>query len=421
MQHLIQYAPWLAAMGVLILCSAFFSSSEAAFFYLGRPQRRRLASGNRAQQIAAGLLAEPDRLLTAVLFWNLVANLSYFTIASIVSLQLESDGYSAEAGSFAVGSLLVMIVLSEMLPKSLAVLRPRGLATMVAIPLAAMVRLLDPIIPLLRLANLLSRRLFWPRFQAEPHLAVGDLERAVELSTSDAALLQQEQHVLQNIVSLSDLRVDELMRPRVQFLAFSPPVSLADLEGRMPPSGYLLITEPDSDEVAGAITLCDLSSVPTEHLEHYAEPVVYVPWSTTVAQTLEVMQRKDRQVAAVVNEHGETIGILTFDDVLDTIFGRSPSRSERLLQQVPIRQVGPGTWHVVGMTSLRRLARHFQIQRPPSRSVTIAGVVQEVLQRLPLPGDECDWGPFHLKVLSVLPQGHLLIELTFADGKEEPR
>ncbi|HYW80174.1 MAG TPA: hemolysin family protein [Thermoguttaceae bacterium] len=421
MQLLIQYAPWLVAMGILILCSAFFSASEAAFFYLGHPQRRRLASGNRAQQIAAGLLAEADRLLTAVLFWNLVVNLAYFTIASIISLALESNGYSTEAGSFAIGSLLVMIVLSEMLPKSLAVLRPRGVATMAAVPLAAMVRLLDPILPLLRLANLLSRRLFCPRFEAEPHLGVGDLERAVELSTSDATLLQQEQRVLQNIVSLSDLRVDELMRPRVQFLVFPPPVSLADLKGRMPPSGYLLVTEPDSDEVAGAITLRDLSSVPTEHLEHHAEPVVYVPWSTTVSQTLEVMHRQDRQVAAVVNEHGETIGILTFDDVLDTIFGRSPSRSERLLRQVPIRQVGPGTWHVVGMTSLRRLAREFQVQRPSSRSVTIAGVVQEVLQRLPLPGDQCDWGPFHLKVLSVLSQGHLLIELTFADGQEELR
>ena len=421
MQLLIQYVPWLLAMGVLILCSAFFSSSEAAFFYLGRGQRRRLASGNRAQRIASGLLADPDRLLTAVLFWNLVVNLTYFTIASIISLHLEREGHTTEAAGFFVGSLLVMIILSEMLPKSLAVLQPRGLATTVAIPLAAMVRLLDPVIPALRMANLLSRRLFWPRFQPEPYLRVGDLERAVQLSTSDAALLKQEQMVLQSIVSLSELRVDELMRPRVQFLAFRPPVSLADLDGRMPPSGYLLVTEPDSDEVAGAIPLRSLSSVPTEHLEHHAEAVVYVPWCTTVAQTLDVMQRQDRQGAAGVNEFGETIGILTFDDVLDTIFGRSTSRSERLLRQVPIRQVGPGTWHVIGMTSLRRLTRDFHVERPPSRSVTVAGIVQEALERLPQPGDECDWGPFHLKVLSVFRRGQLLVELTFTDAKEEMR
>ncbi len=419
MHLFMQYTPWLVAMGVLILCSAFFSSSEAALFYLRRPDRRRLAAGNRAQRVAAELLAEPDRLLTVVLFWNLVVNLAYFTIASITSIQLDRDGHTTAAGLFAVGSLLVIIVLSEMLPKSLAVLRPRGLAALAAVPLAMMARLLDPFIPALRLVNLLSRRLLLPRFRPEPYLRLGDLERAVKLSTSDAALLEQEQQVLQSIVLLSEIRADELMRPRMQFLSFRPPVSLADLEGRVPPSGYLLVTEPNSDEVAAAIALRRLSSIPTEHLEHHAEAVVYIPWCTTVAAALEAMQRQDRQVAAVVNELGETIGILTFDDILDTIFSRAGSRSERLLERKPIRQVGHDTWQVTGMTSLRRLSRHFQVDRPASKSVTVAGIVQEVLERLPQVGDQCRWGPFHFKVLDVPERGQLLVELTLTDAKED--
>ena len=418
MALLIPYAPWLAAMAVLVLCSAFFSSSEAAFFYLHRRDRRRLRYGNRPQQIAAGLLADPDRLLTAVLFGNLVVNIAYFTIASIISIDLEHTAPTA-AGGFAVGSLLVIIIFSEMLPKSLAVLRPRRAAALAAIPLAATLRLLDPILPALHAANLLSRRLFWPRFKAEPYLQVGDLERAVQLSTSDAALLEQEQRVLQSIVLLSQIRADELMRPRIQFLSFRPPVSLDDLQGRVPPSGYLLVTEPDSDEVAAAIALRRLSSIPTGHIEHHAEAVVYVPWCTTVAQTLEAMQRHGRQVAAVVNEFGETIGILTFDDVLDTIFSRSTSRSERLLQRVPIRRVAPDRWHVTGMTSLWRLVRHFDVERPASKGVTVAGVVQEVLERLPQMGDECRWGPFRFKVLEAPERGQLLVELTMAGPEED--
>jgi len=418
---LIQYSPWLAAMLVLIFCSAFFSSSEAAFFYLHRADRRRMSRGSRTQRAAAALLNEPDRLLTAVLFWNLLANLAYFTIASIISIQLERDGHATGAGVFAVASLLVMIILSEMLPKSLAVLKPAGLAAAVCVPLTAMVRLLDPVLPVFRVANLLSRRLLWPRFRPEPYLCVGDLERAVELSTTDAALLEQEQKVLQSIVLLSEIRADELMRPRIQFLSFPPPVSLADLQGRMPPSGYLLVTEPDSDEVAAAITLRSLSNIPTEQLEHHARPVVYVPWCTTCAEVLEAMRRQGRQVAAVVNEFGETIGILTFDDILDTIFSRAPSRSERLLRREPIRQIGDGLWHVTGMTSLRRLVRYFGTERPASKSVTLAGVVQEVLERLPQPGDECRWGPFKLKVLDVLDRGQLLVELTIADPQEDAR
>jgi CBS domain containing-hemolysin-like protein len=80
--------------------------------------------------------------------------------------------------------------------------------------------------------------------------------------------------VLQNIVLLSDIRVDELMRPRTRFLSFRPPVSLSDLEGKVPPSGYLLVTEPDSEEVVAAITLGSLSNVPTEHLDSATRPAV---------------------------------------------------------------------------------------------------------------------------------------------------
>ncbi|HUT91407.1 MAG TPA: CNNM domain-containing protein [Thermoguttaceae bacterium] len=422
MQVLGPYVAWLVAMGVLILCSAFFSSSEAALFYLNRRQRRRLASGNRAQRTCARLLDEPERLLSAVLFWNLVTNISYFTIASIISIGLETAGHATEAGAFAVGSLLVLIALSEMLPKSLAVLRPLAVATLVAVPLSVAVRVLDRVMPVLRWVNLVSRRVLWPSFESEPYLRVGDLERAVELSTSDAALLEQEQTVLHRIVSFSEIRADELMRPRTQFRSFRPPVALADLGGRLPPSGYLLVTEPESDEVAGAIPLRQLSHVPTELLEEYAEPVAYVPWSTTVAEALETMQRGNRQVAAVINEFGETIGILTFDDVLDTIFSPTASRSQRLLRRVPIRQVASGVWHVTGMTSLWRLVRHFRVDRPESKSLTVAGVVQEALERLPHPGDECRWGPFHFKVIDVTQDGQLLVELTRLDaGREDAR
>jgi len=231
--------------------------------------------------------------------------------------------------------------------------------------------------------------------------------------------LEQEQTVLQNIVSLSDIRVEELMRPRTRFLSFRPPVSLDDLGGRVTPSGYLLITEPDSDEVSRAIALGDLSSVPSARLERHAQPVVYVPWCSTAADALETMRRDGRQVAVAVNELGETIGILTIGDILETIFSRTASRSQRLLKRMPIRQVGPGVWHVTGMTSVRRLVRQFHVERPPSKSVTTAGVIQEVLEKLPEPGDACRWGPFQFKVIDVGPRRQLVVELTLADSHEE--
>ena len=133
MNLLFEYAPWFAAMAVLVAASAFFSSSEAAMFYLTRADRRILSAGSRAQRIAVRLLADSDRLLTAVLFWNLVVNVAYFAISSIVALSLERSGRHTEAAGVAAGSLLALIVLSEMLPKNLAVLKPRWAAALVGI------------------------------------------------------------------------------------------------------------------------------------------------------------------------------------------------------------------------------------------------------------------------------------------------
>jgi len=421
MSLLTTYLPWLTAMGVLVVASGFFSASEAAWFSLRRGVVAELARGNRAQRTGAALLDQPDRLLTAVLFCNLMVNVAYFALTSIVSLRLEQTGHTTAAGALAVGAVLVLIVLGEMLPKSLAVLAPQAVVTLHAVPLATMVRLVDPVLPVFRIVNRVSLRLLWPEFQPEPYLRVGDLERAVKLSTGDAALLAQEQRVLQSIVFLSELRADELMRPRTRFRAFRPPVALADLEGRVPPSGYLLLTEPDSDEVVAAVDLLGQSELPTAHLEHGAEPVVYVPWCATVAATLEEMRKRNTHVAVVLNEFGETIGVLTFDDILDTIFTRMPSRSQRLLKRVSIRKHAPGVWHVTGMTSLRRLARYFQIERPPSKSVTVAGVIQEVLERLPERGDRCRFGPFELTVLDVPDHGQLHVQLTWAKPEEAPQ
>lgn len=415
---MLELLPWLVSMAVLIVCSGFFSASEAAFFSLQVRDRRQLWQGNASERLAARLLDDPERLLSAVLFWNLVINVTYFAIVAIAAMQLEQtrQGQSA-AVVFSSVALLLIIFCSEMLPKSVAVLTARWLASLFGVPLTLAVRLLDPIMPILRLANTLSQRLFFPRFRREEYLEISDLERAIELSTSDAQLVEQEQVALRNIVLLSDIRVDEWMRPRTQFLAFRPPVALSDLEGKMTPSGYLLVTEPDGEEVEAAIHLKELFVIPDEHLEFHAAPVVYVPWCSTVADALQLMQSRRRQVAAIVNEYGNTIGILTFEDVLDTIFTYSPSRSKRLLDRKPIHDLEQGMWLVAGVTSLRRLSRYLNRTLPHSKSVTIAGVIQETLGRLARDGDECRWGPFELKVIEARERGNMLVELKLlSDG-----
>ena len=377
--------------------------------------------GSLGEKTAADLLSQPDRLLTAVLFWNLVINIAYFSISSICSIELEKMEGAGQTSAllFAGASLVAIIFFSEMLPKSVAVLKPRSLATRLSLPLAWAVRLVDPLMPLLQSVNLISRRLIWPGFKAEPFMEVSDLERAIEHSGNDASLIKQEQAVLQNIVQLSTIRIEEWMRPRTQFITFQPPVRLSDLNGAIPASGYVLVTEPGSREIERAIRLDNQYQLDDDNLERFAEPVLYLPWCATVADALEKMSHRDREVTVVVNEFGDTIGILTIEDILETAFAYSPSRSSRLLDMPPIEQVGENRWRVAGIMSLRQLARRFDVEIPETFSVTVGGVIQEVKQRLAEKDDECEWGPFVFKVVEAAQRGTMLVDVRLIGAEEE--
>lgn len=413
-----KFGPALLAMVIIAIGSAFFSCSEAALFSLQADDRRSLKKGSPSQRLAVRLLMHPEKLLMAILFWNLLLNILYFAIASLVSIKLEQDQRHTEAGLMAVVSLILLILVSELLPKTLGVMVPQRMARLVALPLGGAVKLFGPLSPMFSAVNAALRRVLFPKFEKETYLQLEDLEQAISFSTPNEELAAQERLALRSIVQFSDLTAEELMRPRTHYRTFTPPVHLSDLEGEIPRSGYLLVTEPESEEIVGAIALKLLSTIPRQHLEHFAQPVVYVPWCAIVAAVFDELNARDREVAAIVNEFGETIGIVTLEDLLQTIFEDETSRSTRLLSTASVRSVEGGRWQVTGMTSLRRLARMFDLELPKCKSTTVAGVVQEVLQRIPEVGDEALWGPFHFRVNSIQKSRNMDLELALRRPEE---
>jgi len=399
--------PMLALAGV----SAFFSASEAALFSLNPAQRRELEHGTGARRRVGELLRNPDQVLSAILFCNLLTNNCYFALASMISLRLDREGATQQAYLLSLGAVLFLILVGEMFPKSLGVSLNRRLAPLVVWPLMMSVRGVRYIMPLFRVVSLLSLRLIWPNFRAESEVSVDDLDRAVQRSTTDATLREHEQRILQHILEMSTLRVDALMRPRNQISAHRPPVALRDVTSELEDNLYVYVTEPDSEEVAAALAWRSVGPLPAVRLDALAEPVLYVPWCATAAQALQDLRDQKRRVAAIINEFGETLGVLTFEDLLDTIIGESPSRSARLWKEHPIRQAGPGVWHVNGLAELRRLEKQFGWEETTERSTTLAGWLQELLGRFPQQGDRCEWHDMTLTVLESFPRGRLVVEL----------
>ena len=392
-------------MLVLLSCSFFFALSESAFFSLSQTERHSLAEKGKLGNVALRLFDYPERLLNSILLGNLFVNLIFFTLASIIAFRLNENEHYNLAVGIGFGSLLVVIVFAEVLPKNFGVMAPQFFALLTSVPLSFLVRTLQPILPPLAFLNLLSRRLFFPNFKPEPYLRVSDLERAVVLSGDDAALLKREQRSLQNIVSLSDTEAAELMRPRSWLKTFRPPITfeqvMVELNGALPQSGYCLLTEPDSDEIVAALCLTRLTATKLETAwEEQFEEVVCVPWSAPVAEVFDRLQQTHRQVAVVVNEFGETIGIITIDDIIATLFIRDHGRSRELFDRREIKLLGDNRWQLTGLTSLRTLERKFNVSFREYSSLTVGGLLREKLERFPRIGDLCQVETLQFRVVN---------------------
>jgi CBS domain containing-hemolysin-like protein len=201
---------------------------------------------------------------------------------------------------------------------------------------------------------------------------------------------------------------------------FKPPVQFneiaAELQSHSAGGDYCFLTEPHSDEITAVINYSRL--VPTElegDWEKLAEPVIYVPWSTSVAEVFEKLQKENRQNAVVVNELGETVGVITFDDIIETIFTREQGRSRRLLNRSELRRLEQNRWQLTGLTSLRLLQRKFGTAFDGYSSLTVGGLLREKLKRLPRVGDVCQVESLQFNVVAVENDLELVVHLSMPD------
>jgi putative hemolysin len=421
------WLPGSVLMLGLVMCSAFFSASETAFFFLTRDQIRHFGAGSGREKMVATLLADPDRLLTAVLFWNLVINLGYFTVGIAVMNHLTAKDYATVAAVMGILNLVAMIVLGEVIPKSAAVVFRDRIAPLVSWPLAAAVRILDPVIPLLgRIAKIL-RRTFWPHVIHEAHLQPDDLEKAIDASAAmTSELLEIEQQVLHNILDMNEIMVEEIMRPRNLSISVGPDETLATLSvTSITQTDYLLVRDPESDNCSRAVALARVTGRANVTMAELAEPIIYVPWCATLSFVLSELRNRYCGVAVVVHEHGEMVGTVTYEDLLETVFSDSPSRTRRVLGREPLIEIGDNRFHAEGLMTLRYLYRHLRISFDAEEESlnTLAGLFHDELERMPQVGDRIKCEGWIFTAIQVSPRGQLraLIETEelSADGSGE--
>ena len=410
----------LPLLVALLAASAFCSASEAALFSLSWVQRKKLNPQRASDERIQSLLANADRLLSGVLLWNLSVNMLFFALVGGLSTRLaRQEGGQWWAAVTSLVAMAMVILFGELLPKSLAVLAPLPISRWVSLPLSIALRLIDPVASALRWFSEMSRRLLMPGIEAESYLATSDLEQAIELSSEDSALVTQEKTVLRQVIQLSDLRAEEWMKPLSHYPIQRPSAQKSwSLQGNTQVK-YLLIADQSGTDIVASVPLADLSYKQLGEWERAKQPVLVVPWCAQLSSVQQQMSQQARQVAVVVNEYGEIVGVITWEDLIDAMFEIPSPQAPLVSSSLAEGAESPSPrWVVSGGVSLKRIERHLGVRFPKSRFLTFSGLLQDQLRRDGVPGDVILWEGYQLRVMESSAGGDVKIELTQLESQE---
>jgi CBS domain containing-hemolysin-like protein len=385
-------------MLLLLACSAFFSGSETAFFNLTYRQLKQLdASGHRLQKLAARLLRRPGHLLNCLLLGNIVVNVLFFSISSVLVLRLSRLWGFGAATAAAAMSFLGLVLFGEIVPKSLAYRSSRSVATTAALPLFLIVQVLGPIALVFRYLFIEPvLRLLFGHARSPRTITLAEFRSLVDLSRRRGLISADENRLLGEVVELGKLKVRHVMQPRVSMVACDvgdpPPVARA----RMQEHGLTKIPvyKGDVDNIIGMVSLRRLFLKPDVPLDHLVLPVHFVPEQKTVESLLEFFRTTGTDVATVVDEYGGIAGSVRLEDIAEELFGRMRPAAEI----EPIKQLGPFEYRLAGDLAIHDWADVFGIDLEETRLSTIGGLVTTLLGKIPRKGDVAHLGNLRFTV-----------------------
>jgi putative hemolysin len=392
-------------MAGLLLCSGFFSASETAFFHLSPRKLGAFAhSTNRLERLIHQLLHNPNRLLTSLLFGNMLVNVLFFSIAGVLAARIERHHLPVLAGLWAFGVFIILVLFGEMLPKAIAYANTYSTCMIAALPLYFLLKLLTPLLVavetvIVKPAVRLSIPPGTTPTSANP-VSQGQLRLMLEKSSRKGVLSQDENLLLLEILELSMLKVRHVMQPRVEVYACSVKTEFIQLMAmmRMHQLRYMAVFKDTIDSVFGLVYLRDMLLRPQEEsIEKLVCPVPFVPEQKTVESLIEFFQKTKTDIAVVVDEYGGTAGMISQDDIVSQLLGTE----NKDLAVEPIQQVGPMTYRLAAQLSIHDWAEAFGVDPEEIRMTTLGGLVTALLGHIPKNGDVAHWQNMRFTVETV--------------------
>jgi len=379
----------LVLMFVLLLCSSFFSGSETAFFNLSRRQVDLFGvSSNKFKKLAGGLLSNPKRLLTSLLFGNMVVNVLFFASASVLSFDISNSSGRLPGVVFGCAAFVVLLLFGEMLPKSLAYRHSTGFSTAAAGPSFLFVRAVGGVLRVLEfciVAPAVSLLAGGGESGGESALTGEQLKLLIESSRQRGLISADENQLFAGVVELGVLKVRHVMRPRVDMTACEVSDSVEKAQHLMDSNKLtqIAVYAKKIDNIIGSVAYRDLLLSPSMPVSKLVKGVHFVPEQKSVESLLEFFRSSKTDMSIVVDEYGGIAGIVFVEDVAEELLGPMEPGSEVDL----IEQIGPLHYRLAATLAIHDWAHAFGIDPGHSRVATIGGLTTALLGKIPRPGD----------------------------------
>jgi len=396
------------AIILLLAMSAFFAGSETALTAVSRGKMFQFEKeGSRRAASVNKLIGERERMIGAILLVNTFLNI----LASSLATSVLEESLGTRAVPIATALMTVAILIfAEVLPKTLAIARTDRFALTVALPVKWTVSVVAPIVTAVQFVVWSVLRIFGIRREdTQPVVpAHEEIRGTVDLHHAEGGVEREHRDMIGGVLNLRELDVSDIMTHRKNMVTIDaslPPRELFDavLEAR---HLRVPVWRDQPENIVGILNLRDVIKTFSERsgdiddfdFMSLAAPAWFVPETTGLEEQLEAFRERRSHFALVVDEYGVLQGLVTFEDIVDEIFGEIPDQDQSK-EPSGIRPQSDGAFNIDGSMPIREVNRALDWNLPDEEASTMAGLVIHEARAIPEVGQRFAFYGYQFEIL----------------------
>jgi putative hemolysin len=398
----------LLLMLLFFLCvSFFFSGIETGIVSLDRLQLEKDSKHSVRKKRLLHFIESPDRFFGTTLVGNNVANIVIASVATyIVEEKLSGQTIDPKITSLVLAGII--LVFCEILPKALFRDYPNKLVPIFFPVLRFFYILLKPVILIVTsFANLVFKVFHFKSTPGFSYITKDDLAFILSQTESDEELASPQRDMLEDALEFNEQKAKNIMVPRMEIVAINEDTRLTEVEEFARTQGYTRypVYQENLDHIIGVLIIYDI--IKNDDKEHrVARDIMHTPYfapeTIDIDNLMKEMQIHKKSMAIISDSYGGTAGIVTMEDILEEIVGDIADEYDVDEDtSSDISQINPDLFIVKGDVEIDRLKDEYDIELPDGNYTTIAGLIIDQLEKIPIQGQYLDLENCRIQVLQV--------------------